>query len=175
MRQSNDNGESNENCRFITTVISNDNVTVLKRLKFVAPIVTKIGIKCNLLCAFCKFCSSSHHTKLSFLVNHAFDRTSNYITMRSRFMRKIFHSRIIWITMWKLSTVRLLWDFILLAGLLPTHELCVWVEVCNHCPATSPAPGWHYYFTLMNDALHGHSVFFYAKKAKSVACWLLKC
>ena len=95
MRQSNDNGESNENCRFITTVISNDNVTVLKRLKFVAHIVTKIGVKCNLLCAFCKFYSSSYHTKLSFLVNHAFDRTSNYIMMRSRFVRKLFHSRII--------------------------------------------------------------------------------
>ena len=44
MRQSNDNGESNENCRFITTVISNDNVTILKHLRrFVASIVTKMG------------------------------------------------------------------------------------------------------------------------------------
>ena len=41
MRQSNDNGESNENSWFITTVINNDNVTVLKHLRFVAPIVTK--------------------------------------------------------------------------------------------------------------------------------------
>ena len=73
MRQSNDNGESNENCRFHTTVISNDNVTVLKRLRLVAPIVTKKGVKCDLLCAFCKFYSSSYHIKLSFLVNHTFD------------------------------------------------------------------------------------------------------
>ena len=28
MIQSNDNGESNENCRLITTEISNDNVTI---------------------------------------------------------------------------------------------------------------------------------------------------
>ena len=42
MRQSDENGESNVNCRFISTVISNDNVTILRLLRFVAPIVTKI-------------------------------------------------------------------------------------------------------------------------------------
>ena len=44
MRQSNDNVESIENCRFITTVISNDNVTIFKLLRrFEASIVTKMG------------------------------------------------------------------------------------------------------------------------------------